>query len=35
MRTDQLMAGIVVMSILGLFIGAFIGWLDRVLLSWR
>jgi sulfonate transport system permease protein len=35
MQTDQLMAGIVVMSILGLLIGAVIGWLERTLLSWR
>jgi len=35
MQTDQLMAGIVAISILGLVIGAVISWLERVLLSWR
>jgi ABC-type nitrate/sulfonate/bicarbonate transport system permease component len=35
MQTDQLMAGLVAISILGLLIGAFISWLERVLLAWR
>jgi NitT/TauT family transport system permease protein len=35
MQTDQLMAGIVAISILGLLIGALISWLERILLSWR
>jgi NitT/TauT family transport system permease protein len=35
MQTDQLMAGIVVMSVLGLLIGGVIGWLERTLLGWR
>jgi NitT/TauT family transport system permease protein len=35
MQTDQLMAGIVAIAILGLLIGAFISWLERVLLGWR
>jgi ABC-type nitrate/sulfonate/bicarbonate transport system permease component len=35
MHTDQLMAGIVAIAILGLLIGAFISWLERVLLGWR
>ena len=35
MQTDQLMAGIVAISVLGLLIGAFISWLERVLLAWR
>jgi ABC-type nitrate/sulfonate/bicarbonate transport system permease component len=35
MQTDQLMAGIVAISILGLLIGALISWLERLLLSWR
>jgi NitT/TauT family transport system permease protein len=35
MQTDQLMAGIVAISVLGLLIGAVIGWLERTLLAWR
>lgn len=35
MQTDQLMAGIVAIAILGLLIGAIISWLERVLLGWR
>lgn len=35
MQTDQLMAGIVAMSVLGLLIGGFISWLERTLLGWR
>ena len=35
MQTDQLMAGIVAMSVLGLIIGALISWLERTLLAWR
>jgi ABC-type nitrate/sulfonate/bicarbonate transport system permease component len=35
MQTDQLMAGIVAISVLGLLIGAFISWLERALLAWR
>jgi NitT/TauT family transport system permease protein len=35
MQTDQLMAGIVAIAILGLLIGAFISWLEQVLLGWR
>jgi ABC-type nitrate/sulfonate/bicarbonate transport system permease component len=35
MQTDQLMAGLVAIAILGLLIGAFISWLERVLLAWR
>ncbi len=35
MQTDQLMAGIVAISILGLLIGAGISWLERRLLAWR
>lgn len=35
MQTDQLMAGIVAIAVLGLLIGAFISWLERVLLGWR
>jgi ABC-type nitrate/sulfonate/bicarbonate transport system permease component len=35
MQTDQLMAAIVAIAILGLLIGALISWLERTLLSWR
>lgn len=35
MQTDQLMAGIVAISVLGLLIGGLIGWLERRLLVWR
>jgi len=35
MQTDQLMAGIVAIAVLGLLIGALISWLERVLLAWR
>jgi NitT/TauT family transport system permease protein len=35
MQTDQLMAGIVAISIVGLVIGALITWLERMLLGWR
>lgn len=35
MQTEQLMAAIVAISVLGLLIGALISWLERVLLSWR
>src|SRR5262249_13571907 len=35
MQTDQLMAGIVAISVLGLLIGAAISWLERRLLNWR
>jgi ABC-type nitrate/sulfonate/bicarbonate transport system permease component len=35
MQTDQLMAGLVAISILGLLVGAFISWLEKVLLAWR
>jgi len=33
--TDNLMAGIVVLSLLGLLVAAVIGWLERWLLAWR
>jgi ABC-type nitrate/sulfonate/bicarbonate transport system permease component len=33
--TDNLMAGIVVLSLLGLAVAGVIGWLERLLLSWR
>ncbi len=35
MQTDQLMAGIVAMSVLGLLIGGVVSWLERTLLGWR
>ncbi len=35
MQTDQLMAGLVAISVVGLLIGAGIGWLERRLLAWR
>jgi NitT/TauT family transport system permease protein len=33
--TDNLLAGIVVLSLLGLLVSWVIGWLERVFLSWR
>jgi NitT/TauT family transport system permease protein len=35
MQSEELMAAIVAISVLGLLIGALISWLERVLLSWR
>jgi len=35
MQTDQLMAGVVVLSILGLAISKLIGWVERRWLAWR
>ncbi|MGQ0675643.1 MAG: ABC transporter permease [Rhodospirillales bacterium] len=35
MQTDQLLAGVVVLSVLGLLIAAALGWLERRLLRWR
>jgi ABC-type nitrate/sulfonate/bicarbonate transport system permease component len=35
MQTDQLMAGVAVLSMLGLAIGALLSRLERVLLRWR
>ncbi len=35
MATDRLLAGVVVLSMLGLVIAACIGWLERKLLAWR
>jgi len=35
MQTDQLMAAIVAISVLGLLIGALISWAERILLRWR
>lgn len=35
MQTDQLMAGVAVLSALGLLIGAGLSWLERALLGWR
>jgi ABC-type nitrate/sulfonate/bicarbonate transport system permease component len=35
MQTDQLMAGIVAIAIMGILIGALISWLERMLLGWR
>jgi ABC-type nitrate/sulfonate/bicarbonate transport system permease component len=35
MQTDQLMAALVAIAVLGLLIGALISWLERVLLAWR
>jgi NitT/TauT family transport system permease protein len=35
MRTDRLMAGVVLLSLLGLAIGGVIGALERRLLAWR
>jgi ABC-type nitrate/sulfonate/bicarbonate transport system permease component len=35
MQTDQLMAGIVAIAIVGLLIGALIGWIERAMLAWR
>lgn len=35
MQTDQLMAGVTVLSILGLLVGAALSWAERALLAWR
>jgi ABC-type nitrate/sulfonate/bicarbonate transport system permease component len=35
MQTDQLLAGVAVLSILGLVIGVGLSRLERALLSWR
>ena len=35
MRTDQLLAGVVVLSILGLLVAGTLSWAERVLLRWR
>jgi ABC-type nitrate/sulfonate/bicarbonate transport system permease component len=35
MQTDQLMAGVAVLSALGLLIGTGLSWLERALLGWR
>jgi NitT/TauT family transport system permease protein len=35
MQTDQLMAGVTVLSVLGLLIGAGLSWAERRLLAWR
>lgn len=35
MRTDQLLAGVVVLSALGLLVAAVLSWAERVLLRWR
>ncbi len=35
MQTDQLLAGVVVLSVLGLLVAALLGWLERRLLHWR
>ena len=35
MQTDQLVAGVVVLSLLGLAISFLLGWLERLLLRWR
>ncbi len=35
MQTDQLLAGVVVLSVLGLLVASLLGWLERRLLHWR
>jgi NitT/TauT family transport system permease protein len=35
MQTDRLLAGVVVLSVLGLLVAAALGWLERRLLHWR
>jgi ABC-type nitrate/sulfonate/bicarbonate transport system permease component len=35
MQSDDLMAGVVILSILGLFIGATLSSLERIFLRWR
>jgi ABC-type nitrate/sulfonate/bicarbonate transport system permease component len=35
MQTDQLMAGVVVLSLLGLALGALLGFVEKVFLKWR
>ena len=35
MQTDQLLAGVVILSIFGLLIGHLLDWLEASLLHWR
>jgi NitT/TauT family transport system permease protein len=35
MQTDQLLAGVVILSIFGLLIGRLLDWLEASLLHWR
>jgi NitT/TauT family transport system permease protein len=35
MQTDQLLAGVVILSVFGLAVGKVIGWLEVRLLHWR
>ena len=35
MQTDQLLAGVVILSVFGLAVGKLIGWLETWLLHWR
>ena len=35
MQTDQLLAGVVILSVFGLVVGKVIGWLETRLLHWR
>jgi ABC-type nitrate/sulfonate/bicarbonate transport system permease component len=35
MQTDQLLAGVVILSVFGLAVGKLIGWLETRLLHWR
>jgi NitT/TauT family transport system permease protein len=35
MQTDQLLAGVVILSVFGLTVGKLIGWLEARLLHWR
>jgi NitT/TauT family transport system permease protein len=35
MQTDQLLAGVVILSLFGLAVGKLIGWLEARLLHWR
>ena len=34
-QTDQLIAGVVMLSLLGLVVATLIGWAEKWLLSWR
>ncbi len=35
MQTDQLLAGVVILSVFGLVVGRVINWLETRLLHWR
>jgi ABC-type nitrate/sulfonate/bicarbonate transport system permease component len=35
MQTDQLLAGVAMLSLLGLMVSSTLGWIERHLLRWR